>query len=191
MHEQMKRRLWLAALVTGLMAVQGCASLLDSARTVTISQSRLVDLVNRQFPQSQRYMELFDVTMSEPKVWLMPAENRIGTELHYSLGTSVLSERQMTGLLSMSYGLRFEPSDASLRLDDVKVLKFDLQGLPKAYASRAPQLGRLLAQTLLQDLVVHRLDGNDLRRVQQSGLQPGTLKVVPGGLQLQLQPVTR
>ena len=126
MRVQMKRRLWLAAMVTGLMAVQGCASLLDSARTVTISQSRLVDLVNRQFPQSQRYMELFDVTMSDPRVWLMPAENRIGTELRYSLGTSVLSERQMTGLLSMSYGLRFEPSDASLRLDDVKVLKLSL-----------------------------------------------------------------
>jgi hypothetical protein len=103
----------------------------------------------------------------------------------------VLSERQMSGSLSMSYGLRFEPSDATLRLDDVRVQKFDLEGLPKAYAARAPQLGRLLAQSLLQDLVVHRLDGSDLWRVQHSSLQPGAIKVLPDGLRLQLEPVAR
>lgn len=190
MQEQKQRRWVLAALLTGLLAVQGCASL-GGPRTVSISQSRLVELVGRQFPKSQRYLELFDVTMTEPRVWLIPTENRIGTELRYSLGASVLSERQMSGSLSMSYGLRLEPADATLRLDDVKVQKFDLQGLPKAYAARAPQLGRLLAQSLLQDLVVHRLDGSDLQRVQQSSLRPGAIKVLPDGLQLQLEPVTR
>jgi len=190
MQEQKQRRWVLAALLTGLLAVQGCASL-GGPRTVSISQSRLVELVGRQFPQSQRYLELFDVTMTQPRVWLIPAENRIGTELRYSLGASVLSDRQMTGSLSMSYGLRFEPADATLRLDDVKVQKFDLEGLPKAYAARAPQLGRLLAQSLLQDLVVHRLEGSDLRRVQQSSLRPGAIKVLPDGLQLQLEPVAR
>lgn len=188
MHGHMQRRWVLAALVAGLLAAQGCASL-GGPRTVSISQARLAELVGRQFPQSQRYLELFDVTMSEPRIWLIPSENRIGTELRYSLGASVLSERQMSGSLSMSYGLRFDPADATLRLDDVKVQTVDLQGLPKAYAARAPQLGRLLAQRLLQDLVVHRLDGSDLRRVQQSSLRPGAIKVLPDGLQLQLDPV--
>jgi len=184
-----KTRRWvLAAGLGGLALTQGCASLTGGPHTVRVSQARLTELVNRQFPKSQRYMELFDVTLSQPRVWLLPAENRIGTELSYSLGASILSERQMTGLLAMSYGLRFEPSDGSLRLDDVKVQKFDLQGLPKAYASRTPQLGRLLAQTLLQDLVVHRLEGNDLRRVQQAQWRPGVLKVLPDGLELQLEP---
>ncbi len=184
------RRWVLVALLSGLLAVQGCASL-GGPQTVSISQARLAELVGLQFPKSQRYLELFDVTMTEPRVWLMPEQNRIGTELRYSLGASVLSERQMSGSLSMSYGLRFDPVDATLRLDDVKVQKFDLQGLPKAYAARAPQLGRLLAQSLLQDLVVHRLDGNDLRRVQQSSLRPGAIKVLPDGLQLRLEPVPR
>lgn len=191
MRERMNRRWLLGAMASGVWAVQGCASLTGGPRTVSISQARLAELVGRQFPQSQRYLELFDVTMTDPRVWLIPTENRIGTELHYSLGASVLSERQMTGMLSMSYGLRFEPSDASLRLDDVRVKKFDLQGLPKAYASRAPQLGRLLAQSLLQDLVVHRLEGSQLQLVQQAGLRPGALKVLSGSLQLQLEPVRR
>lgn len=192
MREQISRRtVVLAAGVAGVLAASGCASLMGGPRTVSISKARLTELVGRQFPQSQRYMELFDVTMTEPRVWLIPTENRIGTELRYSLGASVLSERQMSGSLSMSYGLRFEPADATLRLDKVKVQKFDLEGLPKAYAGRAPQLGRLLAQSVLQDLVVHRLEGADLRRVQEASLRPGALKVLPDGLQLQLEPVPR
>jgi hypothetical protein len=48
-----------------------------------------------------------------------------------------------------------------------------------------------MTQTLLQDLVVHRLDGADLRRVRQAELRPGALKVLPDRLELPLEPVER
>ena len=190
MHKQVKRRWWLVALAAAVVVVQGCAGL-GGPRTVSISQARLTELVLEQFPKSQRYLELFDVTLSEPRVWLIPADNRIGTELHYSLGILALSEQQVGGSLSMNYSLRYEPADASLRLDNVRVQKFDLQGLPSAYAAWGPQLGRLMTQSLLQDLVVHRLDGADLRRVRQAELRPGALKVLPDRLELPLEPVER
>lgn len=192
MREQTGRRTVLvAAGVAGLAAVAGCASLIGGPRTVTISKARLTERVSRQFPQSQRYLELFDVTMSAPRVWLIPEENRVGTELQYTLGASVLSERQMAGSLAMTYGLRFEPSDATVRLTRLRVQKFDLKGLPQAHAARGPQLGRLLAQGVLMDLVVHRLDGSDLRWLQQTDLQPAELKVLADGVQLRLEPVDR
>lgn len=176
------------ALVAVAAGLPGCASL-GGPRTVEVSQARLVELMGRSFPRSQRYLDLFDVTLTAPRVRLIPAQNRIGTELAYSLGSSVLSERQMKGVLGLSYGLRFEPSDATVRLASVKVEKFDLDGLPKAYASRAGQLGALLAENLFQDVVVHQLDAADLRRLEGRGLKPGALRVVPGGLRLQLDPV--
>ncbi len=170
-------------------ALAGCAGLGSGPRTVEVSEARLLALMSRSFPRSQRYLDLFDVTLNAPRVRLIPAQNRIGTELAYSLGSSVLSERQMKGTLGLSYGLRFEPSDATVRLAGVKVERFDLDGLPRAYASRAGQLGALLAQNLFQDLVVHRLDAAEVRRLEGRGLRPGALSVVPGGLRLQLDPV--
>lgn len=182
-------RVLASALATGTLMLAGCAGLGGGPRTVELSEARLMELINRPFPESRRYLDLFDVTLSAPRLRLLPAQNRIGTELSYSLGASVLSDRQMTGLLGLSYGLRYEASDATLRLADVQVEKFDLHGLPKAYAARAPQLGRLIAQGLLSDLVVYRLDAADLRRLQGQGLQPGSVTVVPGGLQLRLDPL--
>lgn len=190
MQVGMSRRVGLSTvglLVAGWLV--GCAALGSGPRTVEISEARLVELMSRPFPRSQRYLDLFDVTLSAPRVRLIPAQNRIGTELAYSLGASVLSERQMTGTLGLSYGLRFEPSDATVRLANVKVEAFDLRGLPKAYAGRTRQLGALLAENLFQDLVVHRLDAADLRRLEGRGLKPGALSVVPGGLRLQLDPM--
>jgi hypothetical protein len=185
------RRRWLGAggLVVLATALAGCAGLGSGPRTVEVSEARLLALMSRSFPRSQRYLDLFDVTLNAPRVRLIPAQNRIGTELAYSLGSSVLSERQMKGTLGLSYGLRFEPSDATVRLAGVKVERFDLDGLPRAYASRAGQLGALLAQNLFQDLVVHRLDAAEVRRLEGRGLRPGALSVVPGGLRLQLDPV--
>lgn len=183
------RRRWLGAggLVVLATALAGCAGLGSGPRTVEVSEARLVALMSRSFPRSQRYLDLFDVTLGTPRVRLIPEQNRIGTELAYSLGSSVLSERQMQGTLGLTYGLRFEPSDATVRLAGVKVERFDLSGLPKAYAGRAHQLGALLAENLFRDLVVHRLDAAEVRRLEGRGLKPGALSVVPGGLRLQLE----
>lgn len=189
MRVGMSRRLvWTTGGLLLAATLAGCAALGGGPRTVEISEARLVELISRPFPRSQRYLDLFDVTLSAPRVRLIPAQNRIGTELAYALGASVLGERQMTGTLGLSYGLRFEPSDATVRLANVKVERFDLSGLPRAYAVRAHQLGALLAEHLLQDLVVHRLDAVDMRRMEGRGLKPGALSVVPGGLRLQLDP---
>lgn len=190
MERVMSRRGWLGAAGLVLVAaLAGCAGLGSSPRTVDISEARLLELMSRPFPRSQRYLDLFEVTLSAPRVRLIPSQNRIGTELAYVVGASLFSERQMTGTLGLSYGLRFEPSDATVRLTQVEVERFDLRGVPKAYAGRAQQLGALLAENLFRDLVVHRLDAADRRRLEGRGIRPGALSVVPGGLRLQLDPL--
>lgn len=186
------RRLWLAGSASVLaLALSGCALLQPGPRTVGISEAKLAQAIAAQFPFNSRYMELFDVSLASPRVRLIPGENRIGTELGYSIGALLLGSRQMQGTLNLSYGLRFEPSDGTVRLADVRVEGFEVPGVPQAYASRANRLGGLLAENLLRDFVVHRVKAEDLQLAQGWGYQPGALQVVPGGLQLQLQPVQR
>jgi len=171
------------------MLLAGCAALAPGPRTVEISKAKLAELINRQFPFSSRYLALFDVSLSAPQVRLMPAENRIGTAFSYSLGSLLLGARLFQGQLDLSYSLRFEPADNSVRLSQVRVEGFDVPGVPPLYASRANRLGTLLAESLLQDLVIHRLRPEDLQAARGWGYQPSALRVLPGGLQLQLDPV--
>lgn len=192
MHVCSQRRGLLAATtVLPVLWLAGCAALQPGPRTIEISEAKLVEIINTQFPFNSRYLELFDVSLASPRVRLIPAENRIGTELGYSLGSFLLGARDYQGRLNLSYGLRFEPSDNTVRLSQVRVDGFEVPGVPSAYASRANRLGALLAENLLKDFVLHRLKPEDLEIARGWGYQPGALSVVPGCLRLQLDPVRR
>jgi hypothetical protein len=186
-----RRLLGAAALTVPALWLGGCAALSPGPRTVEISEAKLVELINSQFPFNNRYLELFDVSLASPRVRLMPGENRIGTELGYKLGSFLLGAREYQGRLNLSYGLRFEPSDNTVRLSQVQVEGFEVPGVPAAYASRANRVGGLLAESLLKDFVIHRLKPEDLSVARGWGYQPGLLDVVPGGLRLRLDPVQR
>jgi hypothetical protein len=190
-HSILRRHLLAGSSTFAVLLLAGCAALAPGPRTVEISEARLAELINRQFPFNSRYLELFDVSLSAPQVRLMPAENRIGTAFSYALGSLLLGARPVQGRLDLSYGLRFEPADNTVRLSQVRVEGFDVPGVPPLYASRANRLGALLAESLLQDMVIHRLRPEDLQAARGWGYQPGALSVVPGGLRLQLDPVPR
>jgi hypothetical protein len=187
-RRQLTTMLGAAAVAVGLSA---CALLNPGPRTVDMSEQQLAALISRQFPFNSRYLEVFDIVLDAPRVRLMPAENRIGTELGYTLGAGLFTSRQFQGALNLSYGLRFDATDQTVRLADVRVENFEVPGVPSAYASRANRLGGLLAEGLLKDFVLYRLKPEDLQASSQWGYQPGPMTVVPGGLQLRLDPVPR
>lgn len=186
-----RRHLLSAGALTLALGLSGCALLQPGPRTVQLSEAQLADLIARQFPFNSRYLEVFDVVLDQPRVRLMPAENRIGTELGYSLGAGLLGSRTWQGRLNLSYGLRFEPRDQTIRLADVRVEGFDVPGVPGAYGQRANRLGALLAEGLLRDFAIYRLKPEDLEASNRWGYQPGPMTVVPGGLTLRLDPVQR
>lgn len=180
------------ALLLGLLLLlAACAALRPEPRVIELSEARLAALIARQFPHHGRYLALFDIALEAPRLKLMPEENRIATQLPYLLGGPLLDGRRYQGLLQLSYGLRFELSDLSVRLTEVRVEEFRLPGLPPALQPRASRLGDLVAQSLLQDFPIHRFKPEDLRAAGRWGWQPGELRVVPGGVQLQLDPVER
>jgi hypothetical protein len=184
---------WRRALL-GLMAA-GCALLLAACagvtggpRVVMVSEAQLAQRITEQFPLRRRYLELFDLTLSSPRVRLIPAENRLGTRVDYAMGDFWGGSRRFDGALTLSYGLRFEPADQSVRMTDVRVEAFDVPRLSGPMASQVQRLGALVAEHLLNDFSLHRFKPEELQTAQQRGYRPGSLRVVEGGLQLELLP---
>lgn len=181
---------WLALMLLA-WGLAGCALLQPGPRSLHLSEAKLAAMIGDQFPFNSRYLELFDVVLERPQVRLMPAENRIGTAMGYRIGASLLGLRPTQGTLDLSYSLRYEPADQTVRLTQVRVERFDVPGVAPAYATRVNRLGAVLAEELLRDFVIHRLKPEDLRAAQGWGYEPGALQVVPDGLRLQLDPVAR
>jgi hypothetical protein len=177
-----------AAAMAALAA--GCGLLPAGPRLIEIPQERLFAQLSGQFPFNRRMLELFDVTVKAPRFRLLPQENRIATELDVTAGQALLRQA-FNGRLGLTYGLRYEPEDASVRLADVRVVRFELDGVPDAMQTRMGRIGALLAEEVLSGFVVHRFKPEELRIAQGLGLRPGGINVTGRGLALTLEPADK
>lgn len=180
LHPTTRRALFGLASAAAL-ALGGCASL--APRELVLSQAELQSLLERQFPRQQRMLELLDVTLLRPQVRLVPERNRIVTALELS-ATERLSQRIVRGSVAFEHGLRYEASDATVRLADVRVedLKLDLAGTPLVGA--LSRLGTLLAERALDDFVLHRLGEQRRDALRRAGLETATFAVSARGIEL-------
>ena len=98
---------------------------------------------------------------------------------------------QLAGSLRVSEGLRFEPSDNTIRLVDVRVERFVIDGLPSSWQRQLDRLGKPLARSLLEDQVLYTLRPKDVAGLEGRGLRPGDLRVTASGVEITLVPVVR
>jgi hypothetical protein len=170
-------------LTLGLAAgLSGCAGL-GGPRQVSLSQQDLQRAIERQFPHQRRVLELIDINVARPTLRLLPDSNRIGTDLDLA-ASERLSGRSARGNLALDYALRYEPSDASLRMTQVRVqaMKLELDGAPLPASSA--RLGSLLAERLLDDFVLYRADAERLKAIQRLGITAAEIQVTSRGIEL-------
>jgi hypothetical protein len=183
LHRRLQRGLvWLA--LAALLS--GCAALLGP-RTIEVSQEQLQQHIAARFPYHNRFLELLDIGVSAPRVTLLPDSNRIATVIDVSASDRFLRSA-LRGTLALDYGVRYEPSDHTLRLAQVRVEGFRIDGAPAAVQGQLNRIGALIAEQLLYDQVVHRLDANDVQALQRRGYRPGEVKITSRGIALTLEP---
>jgi hypothetical protein len=177
-----------------VLVLAGCSALPFSGpfgpRTIEVSQEQLLAQVSGQFPFNRRLLDFFDVTVSAPRLMMLPQENRIATELDVDTGRTLLTEG-FKGRLALSYGLRYEPGDQSVRLADVRLERFQMDGVPDALKTRTGRLGSVLAEELLSGFTVYRFKPEDLQRALGLGFRPDAIRVTERGVALTLEPAAR
>ena len=190
------RRIALISIVWLTMSsLIGCASLKPQPKTLMVSEARLMQLINSQFPFNNKMLEVLDVGVSSPKISFDAANNRINTALDLNVAGSgivgLLTKREYKGGIDLSYGLRFEPSDNSVRMTDVKLNKLNVDGAPDVMERPLSRLGLALAQKLLSEQVLYKVSAQDLEAAKGWGYKPGAFKIAPGGLAITLDPIEK
>jgi hypothetical protein len=183
------RRAGLAAsLGLATLWLAGCAALLGP-RTVEIPEARLQQALARQFPLRSRVLELFDINVAAPRLTLLPDANRVATEFDLAIGDRLL-KTPYQGTLALSYGLRYEGSDHTVRLSDLRIERAELReaGALPGVSRQLDRIGAAVAEKLLDDPVVYTLTTRDLEAVQGRGYQPSDIRVTPRGLTVTLIP---
>ena len=149
--------LWLAA----VLMLASCASLIGQ-RDVDIPLTKLQEAIANRFPFNNRYLELLDVRVTNPRVSLQPDTNRILTSMDTSIAPP-FSNQSWNGSLAISGQLRVDPSRNALVLADPRVENFAVNGLDSPFASKIMRVGALVAEQLLKDMPLYTFQPNDFR----------------------------
>jgi hypothetical protein len=180
------RRRLLLGLTPWVLLPAGCADL-GLPSQLTLSQAELDERLARRFPRTQRVLEVLELTLSAPQVVLLPARNRLGCDFALQLRER-LFDSSHAGRVAFDSALRWEPLDATLRLWQVDVQRLDLDTLPRALGGSSQRLGRLLAEQLLEGLVLWQMPEAQRQRLQRAGLGVGPINVTEQGLVVQFTP---
>jgi hypothetical protein len=183
-----RRRLLIAA----ALAAGGCAEL-AGPRTLRIDEAELAERIRRRFPVERSLLAFVDLTLADPRVTLLPQDNRIAAAVALRV-VERQGARRLDGSLALDFGLRLEAADGTLRLDRPRVREVELQRqatspLRRALTDQLLRDAASVAERLLDGFVVYTVPAQRLQALRSAGYQPGELRVVPGAVELTLVPL--
>jgi hypothetical protein len=179
-----RRRRWqLAAGAALLLAATGCAA----QPRFSIPAARLDEALARRFPMRFPVAGLLALKLEPPRLRLLPDVNRISAELPLEASGPLLG-RSYGGTVDLDFGLRYEPSDQSIRAHRLKVNAVRFPDLPPDLAQLLTAALPGLSEQALGEVVLQRLRPEDLAVPDSLGLQPGAITVTARGLVVDFVP---
>lgn len=167
------------------LLLSSCATFLGP-REVEIPIARLQEALASRFPFNNRYLELLDIRVTNPRIALQPESNRILTSMDAAVSPPFMN-RSWTGNLSISGQPRFDPSRNALVLAEPRVEAFDVQGLDPLYANQIRRVGSLLAEEILKGLPLYTFRPDQFRYAG-TAFSPSRITARPGGLVVTFEP---
>ncbi len=190
-HLPARRRLAILAAATFALAVAlpGCAGLAGS-HTVSLSESELALLLARQFPMERKVLEVIDLQVTNPQLRLLPETNRIGTELDVSALDRLFGSRAQ-GHVKLDYGLRFEPSDHTIRMTQVHVRDLSFETGSNTLHGAAQRIGTLVAEDVLENMTLYKMKPAQADEMNRLNLEASPISVTAQGISMTVSPKAR
>jgi hypothetical protein len=190
-HQALRRRQLLAtALCLGVPAVarpaapgtgQGSVSEPQAKPSYTVSAQQLQRSVAMRFPLRYPLPGVLSLDLQTPLLRLLPAQNRVSAEMAVEASGPAL-QRSHTGTFEISFALRYEASDHTIRAHQLRFKRLQFPSLQPGVVDMLNTYGPALAQQSLLEVVVHQLRPQDLSLADVIGMQPGSITVTDDGL---------
>lgn len=152
-----------------------------------VPATALQQAVDQRFPLRYPVAGLLDLNVQTPRLELLPAHNRLGAELAVQAAGPALNRRH-NGTLALDFALRYEPTDRSIRADQLKLGRLRFPSLQPGVVDLLNTYGPALAAQALNEVMLYHFSAQDLALPERLGLQPGAITVVADGLVVALVP---
>jgi hypothetical protein len=146
-----------------------------------VSAAALHQALSARFPLKWGVQDLLELQVSAPRLHLLPARNRLGAGLQVQASGPALQQEQ-SGELDLTFSLRYEAADRTVRAHQPEILALHLPGLAPEAAAALRKLLAATARESLGDFVLHRFSARELALADTMGFEPERLAVVDDGL---------
>lgn len=153
----------------------------------TITTPQIQEALAEKLPRRYRLGGLLNLEVQVPALRLLPAQNRINAVLPVVASGLAVSDgtRDAAGSLDVDFALRYEPSDRTLRAQQIHVNALRIDGLRSSAAEMLNGYAQQLATQSLGEVVLHTLRPQDLALADGLGMQPGPITVTERGLRVE------
>ena len=86
--------------------------------------------------------------------------------------------------MALDYGLRFEPSDGTVRLTQVRINEAKINLDDRVLSSQTSRLGALLAERRLDDFEIYRFSAERLNALKKVGFNSANIAVTGNGVEM-------
>ncbi len=152
----------------------------------TISRTELQVQIGKRFPVTQRYAEIFSVSLSDPQLTLDARANRAAVTARLSIRNALFEPQSVGGVVSVSSALRYDTATRTLRLEQPLADRIELHGLAGRDAERLQQIGALVAQELLRGYPLRTFSADELT-VGRKTYEIGSITVLDDGIKVELK----
>lgn len=142
-----------------LSVAAGCASL-TGVHEMEVPLSKLQQSLQNKFPFNHRYLDLFDITVSNPKLSLQAESNRVITALDARVAPAFL-KKPWEGKLLLSGVLKIDAKRNAVVLTEPRFENLTLDAATGANAGKLAKLGTLLAEDMLNNIVIYTFKPED------------------------------
>ncbi len=183
----MQRRFFLSAAVCGSLGNLAWAASPEpddppgKPPGVTVPTAVLQRSVADRFPIRFPVQGLLNLDLQPPTLSLLPAQNRLRAAMVVDAAGPALN-RSHRGTFDLDFALRYEASDRTLRAHQLRIDRLRFPTLPPGVVDLLNTYAPALAEQSLREVVLHRLQPQDLRMADAMGMQPGTITVTDAGL---------
>lgn len=150
-----------ALILVSALLLTSCAALLGP-REVELPVAQLQEAMARKFPFNNRYLELFDINITNPRLALQPESNRVVTTFDTSIAPPFLKQA-WTGSLTLSGNLRLDAARNAVMLGDPRVENFALSGAGNQYQRQISAIASLFAEQLFANVPLYTFDPSQLQ----------------------------
>lgn len=183
----MQRRFFLSAAVCGSLGNLAWAASPEvndppgKPPGVAVPTAVLQRSVAERFPMRYPVQGLLNLDLQPPTLSLLPAQNRLRAAMVVDAAGPALN-RSHHGTFDLDFALRYEASDRTLRAHQLRIDRLRFPTLQPGVVELLNTYAPALAEQSLREVVLHRLQPQDLRMADAMGMQPGAITVTEAGL---------